>query len=62
MYRDELRDTVDAGFIDLDTVKGYIERLNAPQGRVDFKLFTKFMAMMDHILGMYDVCIACVYM
>lgn len=47
---DELVDTVEAGFVDMKTVDGYIEKLNAPGGRVDLELFKKFMAMMDRVL------------
>lgn len=48
---DELLDTVDAGFIDMKTVDGYIKQLNIPaNGQIGLELFMAFMEKMDRIL------------
>ena len=44
-------DTVEAGFIDMKTVDGYIKQLNIPSnGQIDLGLFKDFMDKMDRVL------------
>ena len=47
---DELQELIDADLATKEIIESYFIKLNIPNGKIDFKLFEKFINMLDMVL------------